>query len=43
MNTTYGKGKWRPSEEEGENGGFYEFQACDGFWEDTGIFYTEWN
>lgn len=41
MNTTYGKDKWRPSDEEGKNGGWYE--ALDkNEWEDTGIFYTEW-
>ena len=41
MNQTYGKGKWRPSEEEGENGGWYE--ALDGDeWVDTSIYYTEW-
>lgn len=41
MDTTYGKGKWRPSENEGENGGWYEVFNEDE-WEDTGIFYTEW-
>jgi hypothetical protein len=41
MDTTYGKGKWRPSEEEGDNGGWYE--ALDGDeWVDTSIYYTEW-
>ncbi|MEE1084967.1 MAG: hypothetical protein UH850_14670 [Paludibacteraceae bacterium] len=41
MNITYGKGKWRPSEEEGENGGWYE--ALDGDeWVDTSVYYTEW-
>lgn len=41
MDTTYGKGKWRPSEEEGENGGWYE--SLDGDeWVDTSIYYTEW-
>lgn len=41
MNETYGKGKWRPTEDEGENGGYYE--SLDGDeWEDTSIFYTEW-
>jgi len=41
MDTTYGKGKWRPSEEEGENGGWYENLDGDE-WVDTGIYYTEW-
>lgn len=41
MNKKYGKGKWRPTSEEGYYGGFYEY--FDGNeWEDTGIFYTEW-
>lgn len=41
MDKTYGEGKWRPTDEEGEWGGFYE--SFDGnTWEDTGIFYTEW-
>jgi hypothetical protein len=42
MDKTYGKGKWRASEEEGEYGGWYEAQQEDGTWEDTAIFYTEW-
>lgn len=41
MNTTYGKDKWRPSDEEGKNGGWYE-ALDENEWEDTGIFYTEW-
>ena len=42
MNKTYGKDKWRGTEEEGCNGGYYE--SFDGNeWEDTGVFYTEWN
>lgn len=41
MDTTYGKGKWRPSEHEGEWGGWYEHLDGDK-WEDTSIFYTEW-
>ena len=41
MDQTYGKGKWRPSDNEGENGGWYEVLNEDE-WEDTGIFYTEW-
>ena len=43
MNETYGVGKWRPSDEEGEYDGWYEYQKEDGTWEDTGIYYTEWN
>ena len=42
MDRDYGKGKWRPTEDEGCFGGFYEYFGGD-FWEDTGIFYTEWN
>ena len=42
MNKTYGKGQWRPTDEEGSNGGFYE-QLDGGCWEDTGVYYTEWN
>ena len=41
MDKTYGKGKWRPSEEEGENGGWYEAFEVDE-WVDTSIYYTEW-
>ena len=41
MDTTYGKGKWRPSDEEGENGGWYETLDGDE-WIDTSIYYTEW-
>lgn len=42
MNRDYGEGKWRATDEEGCHGGFYEY--LDGNeWEDTGIFYTEWN
>lgn len=41
MDTTYGKGKWRPSDEEGENGGWYEALDEDK-WVDTSIYYTEW-
>lgn len=41
MNETYGVGKWRPSEEEGVAGGWYEH--LDGNeWLDTGVYYTEW-
>ena len=42
MDKSYGKGKWRGTEEEGSCGGFYEFLNDDNEWEDTGIFYTEW-
>ena len=41
MDKDYGKGKWRPSENEGEYGGWYEY-FDDGEWKDTSIFYTEW-
>ena len=41
MNRDYGEGKWKPSNCEGERGGYYEYLGPDG-WEDTGIFYTEW-
>ncbi len=41
MDKDYGKGKWRPSENEGEYGGWYEYFE-DGEWKDTSIFYTEW-
>ena len=43
MDRDYGKDGWRESEDEGEYGGFYEYLNDDGEWEDTGIFYTEWN
>lgn len=43
MDEDYGKGKWRPSDEEGEYEGWYEYLNEDGVWEDTGVFYTEWN
>lgn len=42
MNKSYGKGKWRATEEAGEYGGFYEAVNHHGEWEDTSIFYTEW-
>jgi hypothetical protein len=42
MDESYGKGKWRGTEEEGEYGGFYECLNDDGEWEDTSIYYTEW-
>lgn len=41
MDRTYGKGNWRPSEYEGEYGGWYE-ALDDGEWVDTSVFYTEW-
>lgn len=41
MDRTYGKSKWRPSEHEGEYGGWYEYLDGDE-WTDTSIFYTEW-
>lgn len=41
MDQTYGKGKWRPSESEGENGGWYEALDEDE-WVDTSVYYTEW-
>lgn len=43
MDRDYGKGKWRDTEEEGCYGGFYEFLDDSGEWDDTGIYYTEWN
>lgn len=43
MNRDYGKGKWRGTDEEGEWGGFYAFLNNAGEWEDTGIYWTEWN
>lgn len=45
MNKTYGKGKWKPTEdgEEDEYGGYYLFLNNKGEWEGTGIFYTEWD
>lgn len=43
MDNFYGKGKWRASEEEGEWGGWYEYLNDEDEWEDTGIYYTEWN
>lgn len=42
MDESYGKGKWRGTEEEGDYGGFYEYLNDDGEWEDTSIYYTEW-
>lgn len=43
MDKNYGKGKWRGTDEEGEYGGFYEFLGHNGEWQDTGIYWTEWN
>ena len=43
MDKDYNKDGWRASEYEGEYGGFYEFLNENGEWEDTGIYYTEWN
>lgn len=43
MDKDYGKGKWRATDEEGEYSGFYEFIGRDGEWQDTGIYWTEWN
>ena len=43
MDKDYGEEGWRESDDEGEYGGFYEYLNSDGEWEDTGIFYTEWN
>lgn len=43
LNSDYGKDRWRGTEEEGEYGGYYEYLNSSGEWEDTGIFYTEWN
>lgn len=43
MDKDYSKDGWRGTEDEGEYGGFYEHLNDNGEWEDTGIFYTEWN
>lgn len=43
LNRDLGQDCWRESEDEGEYGGYYEYLKDDGEWEDTGIFYTEWN
>jgi hypothetical protein len=42
MNADYGVGKWRTAICQGEYGGYYEYLNKDGEWEDTGIYYTEW-
>ena len=45
MNHLHGPENWRDTDEEGEQGGFY--QCLDGGdcgeWIDTGIFWTDWN
>lgn len=45
MNYIYGKGNWRDTDKEGELGGFYQRLSDLGAeeWEDTGIFWTDWN
>ena len=43
MDKDYGKKKWRSTKEEGIYGGLYEYLNTDGEWEDTGIYWTEWN
>lgn len=43
MNKEYGEYKWRTTKTEGVYGGFYEHLNNDREWEDTGIFWTEWN
>ena len=43
MNKEYGQGKWRATNKEGEWGGFYEHLNDYDEWEDTGIYWTEWN
>lgn len=43
MNRDYGEGKWRATNKEGAYGGFYEYLNDGDEWEDTGIFWTEWN
>lgn len=42
MDRDYGRGNWRAANEEGVYGGWYE-TLRDGRWEDTGIYWTEWN
>ena len=41
MNKIYGKYRWMMVDEELEHGGYYAYWNGTGF-EDTGIFYTEW-
>lgn len=43
MNRDYGEGKWKGVDEESEWGGFYAYLNNDGAWEDTSIYWTEWN
>ena len=43
MDKDYGKEGWRESDEEGEYGGFYEYLNNGDEWEDTSIYWTEWN
>ena len=49
MNSRYGQGMWRLNPDyaadcstEGEYGGYYDALCESGAWEDTGIYYTEW-
>ena len=42
MDKDYGKENWKPTDEEGEYGGFYEY-LNNGEWQDAGIYWTEWN
>lgn len=42
MDRDCGRGNWRAAKEEGVYGGWYE-TLRDGRWEDTGIYWTEWN
>lgn len=42
MDRDYGRGNWRAAKEEGAYGGWYE-TLRDGRWEDTGIYWTDWN
>ena len=46
MNETYGKGNWRPCEDEdgdeNSEGGYYEYFE-NGKWHDEPSYYTEWN
>ena len=41
MNRTYGKGRWRSVDDDGE-GGFYEAKDDNGNWYGTGAFYSTW-
>lgn len=43
MDRDYGKGKWHGTDEPGDYDGFYEFLNDANEWEDTGIYWTEWN